>query len=383
MTPPRSSRRRRSATAGAERSTRRPSSACVRRASSCSSVEQPGISGIESDRACSVLFRRHRRTTPSLVWAVLGLRRGSYLHACRHGSRRTRTSSAAPSSTTSARRSRCCSSRASTFSASRGCGSRRRPRSSPSGGGRGGSWRRLDERSRSTFVAWGAVLAAMNACFYLAIDRLPLAHGRRDRVPAGDRARRARHADVAQRRGARARGGRRLSADRRAGSRASRSALRSRSPTPALRRVHRARRTGSPQGEQVERHRRPRRVDARRARRRDAARRLGGAAGARRSGRARRRDRRRDRVVGDPVRLRPARQWRACERATYALLVSLLPATATAIGVVVLGQVPSRVELVGVALVVGARRRAPRALTSAARTPRSARARPGSPVTRR
>ncbi len=41
------------------------------------------------------------------------------------------------------------------------------------------------------------------------------------------------------------------------------------------------------------------------------------------------------------------------ERATYALLVSLLPATATAIGVLVLGQVPSHVELVGVALVVG------------------------------
>ena len=41
------------------------------------------------------------------------------------------------------------------------------------------------------------------------------------------------------------------------------------------------------------------------------------------------------------------------ERATYALLVSLLPATATAIGVVVLGQVPTRVELVGVVLVVG------------------------------
>lgn len=38
-------------------------------------------------------------------------------------------------------------------------------------------WRlvgRLDERSRPTLVAWGAVLAAMNACFYLAIDRLPL-----------------------------------------------------------------------------------------------------------------------------------------------------------------------------------------------------------------
>jgi inner membrane transporter RhtA len=41
-------------------------------------------------------------------------------------------------------------------------------------------------------------------------------------------------------------------------------------------------------------------------------------------------------------------------RATYALLVSLLPATATVIGVVVLGQVPSLVEIGGVALVVGA-----------------------------
>jgi inner membrane transporter RhtA len=40
-------------------------------------------------------------------------------------------------------------------------------------------------------------------------------------------------------------------------------------------------------------------------------------------------------------------------RATYALLVSLLPATATVIGVIVLGQVPSVVEVAGVALVVG------------------------------
>ena len=39
-------------------------------------------------------------------------------------------------------------------------------------------------------------------------------------------------------------------------------------------------------------------------------------------------------------------------RATYALLVSLLPATATVIGIVVLGQVPSMVEAVGVALVI-------------------------------
>ena len=39
-------------------------------------------------------------------------------------------------------------------------------------------------------------------------------------------------------------------------------------------------------------------------------------------------------------------------RATYSLLVSLLPATATVIGVVVLAQVPSLREVAGVALVV-------------------------------
>ena len=39
-------------------------------------------------------------------------------------------------------------------------------------------------------------------------------------------------------------------------------------------------------------------------------------------------------------------------RATYALMVALLPATATIIGVVVLGQVPSVAELLGVLLVV-------------------------------
>jgi inner membrane transporter RhtA len=40
-------------------------------------------------------------------------------------------------------------------------------------------------------------------------------------------------------------------------------------------------------------------------------------------------------------------------RATYALLVSLLPATATVIGIVVLGQIPTAIEVAGVALVVG------------------------------
>ena len=39
-------------------------------------------------------------------------------------------------------------------------------------------------------------------------------------------------------------------------------------------------------------------------------------------------------------------------RSTYALLVSLLPATATVIGILVLGQVPTAVEVAGVVLVV-------------------------------
>ncbi len=39
-------------------------------------------------------------------------------------------------------------------------------------------------------------------------------------------------------------------------------------------------------------------------------------------------------------------------RSTYALLVSLLPATATVIGIVVLAQIPSPQEIAGVGLVV-------------------------------
>jgi inner membrane transporter RhtA len=36
------------------------------------------------------------------------------------------------------------------------------------------SLRRLDDGGRRLLLAWGAVLAAMNCCFYVAIDRLPL-----------------------------------------------------------------------------------------------------------------------------------------------------------------------------------------------------------------
>jgi inner membrane transporter RhtA len=43
---------------------------------------------------------------------------------------------------------------------------------------------------------------------------------------------------------------------------------------------------------------------------------------------------------------------RRLARATYALMVSLLPATATVIGIVVLAQVPSQTEVAGVALVI-------------------------------
>src|SRR3954471_8243876 len=38
-------------------------------------------------------------------------------------------------------------------------------------------WRgfaRLDAEGRRLLIAWGAVLAAMNCCFYISIDRLPL-----------------------------------------------------------------------------------------------------------------------------------------------------------------------------------------------------------------
>jgi inner membrane transporter RhtA len=40
------------------------------------------------------------------------------------------------------------------------------------------------------------------------------------------------------------------------------------------------------------------------------------------------------------------------KRSTYALLVSLLPATATVVGLVVLGQIPTIIEIVGVGLVI-------------------------------
>jgi inner membrane transporter RhtA len=36
------------------------------------------------------------------------------------------------------------------------------------------TWRRLDRGTRRLLLGWGGVLAVMNSCFYIAIDRLPL-----------------------------------------------------------------------------------------------------------------------------------------------------------------------------------------------------------------
>jgi inner membrane transporter RhtA len=76
---------------------------------------------------------------------------------------------------------------------------------------------------------------------------------------------------------------------------------------------------------------------------------------------------------------------RRLARATYALMVSLLPATATVIGIVVLAQVPSLAELAGVALVIAgvavhreAQVGSPAACESTESEPSSQAARPGS-----
>src|SRR3954463_2998357 len=47
-------------------------------------------------------------------------------------------------------------------------------------------WRSLDRDTRRLVAGWGAVLAVMNSCFYLAIDRLPLGTGRSGERPGGE-----------------------------------------------------------------------------------------------------------------------------------------------------------------------------------------------------
>jgi inner membrane transporter RhtA len=70
-------------------------------------------------------------------------------------------------------------------------------------------------------------------------------------------------------------------------------------------------------------------------------------------------------------------------RATYALMVSLLPATATLIGVVVLTQIPSTEELTGVALVIAGVALHRESPAPSPRTARSERAAPSGPASAR
>ena len=74
---------------------------------------------------------------------------------------------------------------------------------------------------------------------------------------------------------------------------------------------------------------------------------------------------------------------RRLPRATYALMVSLLPATATVIGVVVLTQIPSTEELAGVALVIAGVALHREAGERSPRTARSERAAPSAPASAR
>jgi inner membrane transporter RhtA len=72
---------------------------------------------------------------------------------------------------------------------------------------------------------------------------------------------------------------------------------------------------------------------------------------------------------------------RRLPRATYALMVSLLPATATVIGIVVLTQIPSLVEVAGVTLVIAGvalHRQPPEPRPRSARAARAARPVPAS-----
>ena len=215
-------------------------------------------------------------------------------------------------------------------------------------------WRllaRLDERTRSTFVAWGAVLAVMNVCFYLAIDRLPLGTvAAIEFLPvialAALGTRTWRNAAAL----ALAVGGVYLLTDVRLEGEPLGVALALANAVLLAAYIVLGHRVA--QGDQVSG------IDGLAASMLVAlvvVTPLGGWEALP--------------ALTDPVALAAGigvgvassvipyvcdqLAMARLERATYALLVSLLPATATAIGVVVLGQVPSRVELVGVVLVVG------------------------------
>ena len=219
------------------------------------------------------------------------------------------------------------------------------------------AWRRpwrafagLDLDGRRLLLAWGCVLALMNCCFYLAISRQPLATvAAIEFLPVvglaalGARTRRNFAALALAVVGVYLVTGVQIAA------RAARRRVRVRQRR-AVRALHRACRSRR-QAVRAQWHRRARGLDADRCRRRDAAGGLGGHPGA-----------------GHPLALAAGvgvgvsssvipyvtdqLALARLARATYALMVSLLPAIATVIGVVVLTQIPSGWEVAGVGLVV-------------------------------
>src|SRR5215210_8514460 len=187
MTPSRSRRPRRSATAGEESPTRRPSSASVRRASAWSSASSRMFVASSAPSAISAFCRRFAGMSPTLP-AISSVPRPVWCSSC--GSMTTAT---APAPTTLARRvpahvwfvgsavfhylgpafAVLLFARVEVLgaawlriaSAAVVLGLWRRP------------WRvarGLGTDGRRLLLAWGAVLAVMNCCFYLAIDALPL-----------------------------------------------------------------------------------------------------------------------------------------------------------------------------------------------------------------
>ena len=194
---------------------------------------------------------------------------------------------------------------------------------------------------------WAWCSRGMNGCFYEAIARLPLGTVGGDRVPRRDPAA-ARSAQAAQR-APRLRwrwAASYVLTDVRIA--ASRSGWRSRSPTRRCSRSTSCSPTGGPADPGVEGLAAAMLVAV------VAVTPIAGWAAVpalRRPGGARRRRRRGHLLVGDPVRVRPAGDGATAARQLRAA-VSLLPATAALIGLVVLGQLPTAAEALGVGLVV-------------------------------
>ena len=219
------------------------------------------------------------------------------------------------------------------------------------------AWRRpwgvlqgLDRDGRRLLVAWGAVLAVMNCCFYEAINRLPLGDRGRNRVPARDRAGGTRSSHRSQRRRAVDRGPGRVPADARRSDRAAaRARVRVRQRALFATYIVLAHR--------VAQHPSVTGIDGLAVAMLIAAVVVTPLGGWQVVG-----------VLKDPVALLAGigvgvsssvipyvtdqLAMARLPRATYALMVSLLPATATVVGIVVLTQIPTVAETIGVGLVI-------------------------------